>query len=80
MSLASKVTLGGACLLTAGVVTYVHRKQNIDKQKLHEGVIKDIERQQRRKTENIYLLQKQADLTRQLQQEQRERDMQNKQS
>lgn len=35
-------------------------------EKLHEGVIKDIERQQKRKTENIYMLQQQIDLTKQL--------------
>lgn len=34
--------------------------------KLHEGVIKDIERQKMRKVENAYLLQQQIDLTKQL--------------
>lgn len=37
--------------------------------KLHEGVIKDVERQQRRKMENLYNLQQQIDLTKQLQSE-----------
>lgn len=36
--------------------------------KLHEGVIRDVERQQRRKMENTYLLQQQIDLTKQLKQ------------
>ena len=33
---------------------------------MHEGVIVDMERQQRRKAENIIVLQKQIDLTRQI--------------
>lgn len=38
-----------------------------NRDKLHEGVIKDVERQQRRKIENLFNLQKQGDLTKQLQ-------------
>lgn len=34
--------------------------------RLHEGVIRDVERQQRRKMENIVVLQQQIDLTKQL--------------
>ncbi|XP_068226236.1 protein PET117 homolog, mitochondrial [Palaemon carinicauda] len=71
MSLASKITFGVSCAISAGIVTYVHVKQNIDRDKLHEGVIRDIERQQRRKTENIYQLQKQSDLTKHLRAEQK---------
>ncbi|XP_042214119.1 protein PET117 homolog, mitochondrial-like [Homarus americanus] len=70
MSIASKVTLGAACCTTLGIVGYVHLKQNIDRARLHEGVIKDVERQQRRKAENLYVLQQQADLTKQLRKEQ----------
>ncbi|XP_042883549.1 protein PET117 homolog, mitochondrial-like [Penaeus japonicus] len=72
MSLASKVTLGASCVATAAIVGYVHIKQNIDREKLHEGVIKDVERQQRRKAENLYVLQQQSDLTKQLRREQME--------
>ncbi|XP_045122286.1 protein PET117 homolog, mitochondrial-like [Portunus trituberculatus] len=74
MSLASKVTLGVACCVTAGIVGYVHLKQSIDREKLHEGVIRDVERQQRRKAENVYVLQRQSDLTKQLRQEQQQRE------
>lgn len=38
------------------------------REKLHEGVVRDLERQQRRKTENTYVLQQQIDLTKQLKQ------------
>ncbi|XP_076067232.1 protein PET117 homolog, mitochondrial [Oratosquilla oratoria] len=72
MSLASKVTLGLACIVSGGIVYYVHYKQNLDRENLHEGVIKDVERQQRRKMENLYTLQKQADLTKILRKEQQQ--------
>lgn len=36
---------------------------------MHEGVIKDVERQQRRKIENIYILEKQNELTKQMRKE-----------
>ena len=34
--------------------------------KMHDGVLRDVERQQRRKIENTYLLQQQLELTKQL--------------
>lgn len=37
--------------------------------KMHEGVIRDMEFQQRRKIENIYVLEKQNELTKQLKKE-----------
>jgi len=67
MSTASKITLTAACIFSAATVVYVHYKQMSDRDKLHEGVIKDVERQQRRKIENLFNLQKQGDLTKQLQ-------------
>lgn len=33
---------------------------------MHEGVILDVERQQRKKIENVYMLEKQKELTKQL--------------
>lgn len=33
---------------------------------MHEGVLKDIERQQRKKIENLYMLEKQNELTKKL--------------
>ncbi|XP_050689788.1 protein PET117 homolog, mitochondrial-like [Eriocheir sinensis] len=76
MSLASKVTFGAACCATFGIVGYVHLKQSIDRERLHEGVIKDVERQQRRKAENLYVLQQQSDLAKQYRQEQRQQERQ----
>ncbi|CAG5040286.1 unnamed protein product [Parnassius apollo] len=65
----SKIVLGLSCSITVAIITYVHVKQQADREKMHEGVIRDTERQQRRKIENIYLLQQQNELTKQLKKE-----------
>lgn len=46
-------------------INYNHLFRN----KLHEGVIKDVERQKQRKIENTYVLQQQIDLTKRLRQD-----------
>lgn len=46
---------------------------SVIREKLHEGVIRDVQRQQQRKRENLYLLQKQIDLTNQLKSEMKDR-------
>ncbi|KAJ9583193.1 hypothetical protein L9F63_022464 [Diploptera punctata] len=66
MSYASKITFLSATVVSMGIIGYVHYKQQLDREKLHDGVIKDVERQQRRKMENLYLLQQQIELTKQL--------------
>ncbi|CAM5103880.1 unnamed protein product [Eretmochelys imbricata] len=68
MSTASKVALGISVLLSAGTVAAVHIQQRRVKERLHEGVIRDLERQSR-KLENIRLLQEQITLTKQLEAE-----------
>lgn len=74
MSLTSKVVFTLACGASISTIFYVHYKQNLDRQKLHEGVIKDIERQQMRKLENTYNLQNQAELTKILRKNQEKQD------
>ncbi|XP_065338234.1 protein PET117 homolog, mitochondrial [Cloeon dipterum] len=66
MSATAKLTLALSIAVTGGTMFYVHYKQSYDRDKLHEGVLRDIERQQRRKVENLYTLQKQIDLTKEL--------------
>ncbi|XP_038210700.1 protein PET117 homolog, mitochondrial [Zerene cesonia] len=66
MSSTSKIVLSLTCIVTTGIVGYVHIKQQSDREKMHEGVIRDTERQQRRKIENLYILEKQNELTKQL--------------
>ncbi|OXU25767.1 hypothetical protein TSAR_016269 [Trichomalopsis sarcophagae] len=67
MSTTSKLILGVCIGLSGGIIMYVHLKQDSDIEKLHMGVMKDLERQRRRKIENIYLLQQQSELTREFQ-------------
>lgn len=66
MSTASKVVLGVSVVLTLSTVAGVHLKQAWDRERLHEGVLRDLERQERKK-ENLRLLEEQRELTRILQ-------------
>ncbi|CAK1553715.1 unnamed protein product [Leptosia nina] len=65
-STSSKIVLALSFIISGGIVTYVHVKQQMDRDRMHEGVIKDTERQQKRKIENLYILEKQNELTKQL--------------
>ncbi|XP_078505080.1 protein PET117 homolog, mitochondrial [Lissotriton helveticus] len=65
MSTASKVVLGVSVLASVATVAGVHLKQKLDRERLREGVLRDLERQHR-KEENLRLLQDQIALTRQL--------------
>ncbi|XP_069811052.1 protein PET117 homolog, mitochondrial [Dendropsophus ebraccatus] len=73
MSTRSKVVLGISVVLSVGIVVGVHVKQNLDRERLRMGVVHDLERQ-RRKEENLRLLQEQIELTKQLESE-RERNL-----
>ncbi|EDV57212.1 protein PET117 homolog, mitochondrial [Drosophila erecta] len=66
MSTASRVTLGLAVSISTAIIGYVHYKQSADRLRLHDGVLRDVEQQQRRKHENTYALQQQIDITKQL--------------
>ena len=39
------VTLAASVVVSIGVIYYVHNQQEVEKQRMHLGVIKDIERQ-----------------------------------
>lgn len=67
MSLTSKITLSLALASTCGIVFFVHYIQQSEREKLHFGVIKDIERQRKRKLENISILEQQQELTKKYQ-------------
>lgn len=49
MSTTSKVVFGLSCIVSVGIIGFVHYQQQDDLNKLHEGVIKDIERQEHRR-------------------------------
>ncbi|XP_063333221.1 protein PET117 homolog, mitochondrial [Pelmatolapia mariae] len=73
MSAVSKVVLGVSVVLTVSTVAAVHLKQAWDRERLREGVVRDLERLERRK-ENLRLLEEQRLLTRQLEEERRRRE------
>lgn len=66
MSTASKVVLGVSVVLSVSTVAGVHLKQSWDRERLREGVLRDVERLERKK-ENLRLLEEQRELTRILQ-------------
>uniref|UniRef100_A0A672HP65 PET117 cytochrome c oxidase chaperone n=1 Tax=Salarias fasciatus TaxID=181472 RepID=A0A672HP65_SALFA len=72
MSAASKVVLGISVVLTLSTVAGVHLKQSWDRERLHEGVLRDLERVERKK-ENLRILEEQRLLTKQLEEERRRR-------
>ncbi|KAL3995731.1 phosphatidylinositol-4-phosphate 3-kinase [Sarotherodon galilaeus] len=73
MSAVSKVVLGVSVVLTVSTVAAVHLKQAWDRERLREGVVRDLEQLERRK-ENLRLLEEQRLLTRQLEEERRHRE------
>jgi len=62
MSTASKVTLLVTSAGTLGIIWAVHNRQVEDRAQLHQGIIKDLERQEKKKTENQYKLVQQQEL------------------
>ncbi|KAM4750714.1 protein PET117 homolog, mitochondrial [Anableps anableps] len=73
MSTASKVVLTVSVVLTLSTVAGVHLKQAWDRERLREGVVRDLERLQRKK-ESLRLLEEQKVLTRQLEEERRRQE------
>lgn len=66
MSTTSKVFLAGSVAFSAGTIFYVHYRQEVERLQLHEGVIKDVERQKMRQIENLHIIQRQKDLAKEL--------------
>ncbi|XP_029538194.1 protein PET117 homolog, mitochondrial [Oncorhynchus nerka] len=73
MSTTSKVVLGISVILTVSTVAGVHLKQNWDHERLHAGVLRDIERLER-KRENLRVLEQQRSLTKELKAERDRRE------
>jgi len=72
MSTAAKLTLLGSIAFTSSIIYWVVTKQGTDLESLHEGVIRDAERQAMKKQQNLLMFQEQADLTRALQAQRKE--------
>ncbi|XP_037119686.1 protein PET117 homolog, mitochondrial [Syngnathus acus] len=71
MSTTSKAVLGLSVLVTVSTVAAVHLKQAWDRQRLHEGILRDLERVERKK-ENVRLLEENRKLSAHLREERRE--------
>eukprot|EP00052_Salpingoeca_macrocollata_P032253 m.5225 g.5225 ORF g.5225 m.5225 type:complete len:76 (-) comp3441_c0_seq1:60-287(-) len=69
MSTRAKATLAASCVFTVGMVAFVHWNQQQDRQLLKVGVVKDLERQQK-KRERLADLHEQQKLHDELAQEQ----------
>jgi len=63
MSTGSKLTLVITSVATIGVIWNVHNSQVEDRARLHEGILRDEERQIKRRTENQHHLVQQQELT-----------------
>ena len=62
MSTASKVTLALSLAGTAATIGYVSYQQAYDRERLRQGITRDLARQEMKKRENTYRLQEQIEL------------------
>ncbi|KAI2618292.1 hypothetical protein GGS26DRAFT_574926 [Hypomontagnella submonticulosa] len=53
MSRASKLTLAGTSLFAVGTVIMVHFQQKMEKEAMHQGVIRDMEQQRIKKERQL---------------------------
>jgi len=49
MSRKATLTLLASVVVSVGIIYYVHNQQEVERQKMHSGVIRDIQRQEYRK-------------------------------
>ena len=77
MSTASKITLIGACISSVGIIAFVHWSQQDDRRRLRQGVVKDLERQER-KRQNLEDLKEQQRLQQYFKQKEEEEMTQSK--
>ncbi|XP_074673712.1 protein PET117 homolog, mitochondrial [Strix aluco] len=68
MSRRSRAVLAASALLSAATVVAVHVQQRRERERLHSGVLRDLERQSQKK-ENIRLLEEQIALTKRFMEE-----------
>ncbi|OTB02766.1 hypothetical protein M426DRAFT_322364 [Hypoxylon sp. CI-4A] len=53
MSRASKLTLAGTSLFAVGTVIIVHFQQSMEKEAMHQGVVRDMEQQRIKKERQL---------------------------
>uniref|UniRef100_A0A1X7UWZ0 Uncharacterized protein n=1 Tax=Amphimedon queenslandica TaxID=400682 RepID=A0A1X7UWZ0_AMPQE len=62
-----RLSLGLAFGFAIGIIIFVHRNQKSDRERMKEGVVRDMERQERKK-QNLLLLKEQQELEQKLKQ------------
>ncbi|XP_031629357.1 uncharacterized protein LOC116344763 [Contarinia nasturtii] len=81
MSTTSKLTFAASVATSIGIISYIYFKQHDDRYKLHAGIIRDVQQQEQRKFENMYILEQQQELTKKLRErEEKEWNSQNLQT
>eukprot|EP00049_Salpingoeca_infusionum_P018934 m.359383 g.359383 ORF g.359383 m.359383 type:complete len:117 (+) comp18548_c0_seq1:59-409(+) len=56
ISMASRkalMTLGASIVFTTGMIAFVHKNQEDEREALHQGVVKDMERQERKRLNRV---------------------------
>lgn len=71
-SLGSKIFLVGSCALTGGIIWMVHKSQVDDRAALRQGIVRDLERQEKKKVANLHKLQEQQEIEKSYRRRQRE--------
>jgi len=71
-SLGSKIFLAGSCALTGGTIWMVHKSQVDDRAALRQGIVRDLERQEKKKVANLHKLQEQQEIEKSLRRRQNE--------
>ncbi|KAK3914750.1 Protein PET117-like protein, mitochondrial [Frankliniella fusca] len=75
MSTRSKIVLGVSCVVSVGIIFGVHYKQQLDRERMHQGVVRDMEVQEMKKRQNMVLLDQQTALTQLLRDQEKSRDL-----
>ncbi|KAJ1730970.1 hypothetical protein LPJ72_004189 [Coemansia sp. Benny D160-2] len=53
MSRAAKITFACSCLFAAGTIVFVHKSQELERESMYQGVIRDQERRSQQREQNI---------------------------
>jgi len=61
-SFGSKLFLLASFAASGGIVYFVHKSQRDDRAALHQGIVRDLDRQQQKKIQNLKRLQDQQEL------------------
>lgn len=75
MSTRSKIVLVVSCVASTGIIFGVHYKQQLDRDRMHQGVVRDMEVQDMKRRQNMVLLDQQTALTQLLRDQEKSTDL-----